>query len=544
MTLTEPHRVLVKEKIADSGVDLLRERFDVDLGLDWDDQELAARIGAYHGILIRSATKLTADLIARAENLRVIGRAGIGVDNVDVEAATKRGIIVANAPQSNIVAAAEHTVALMLALARNIPQAHASLTSGRWERSKFGGVEVYEKTLGILGFGRIGQLVAARAQGFGMRVIAFDPFVSSERFRELGVEKADSSADLYAEADFITVHLPKTDDTRGWLDAEAFAKMKDGVRVINCARGELVVDEALKAALDSGKVAGAALDVFPSELITDYPLFEGYTNVVVTPHLGASTTEAQDRAGVQTAEQVVAALTGGVVSTAVNIPAVSAEDMEVLGPFLPLCRGLGRIVMALAEGSSVERVECEFLGRIAERDTRLLTLSVLDGLLAGHTEEDVNLVNAQSLAEARGIQVSERVEVIARDYTDLVRITVVSSDDRTRVVGTTLGRKHRPHLLEAWGQRFNLQMDEGYLALFRYQDVPGMVGRVGTAFGRHGVNISAAAVGRQPPGYDARGRGDLAVMAVTTDAPIAREVIDEIVASDGFIAGRTVALDV
>jgi D-3-phosphoglycerate dehydrogenase len=544
VTLTEPHRVLVKEKIADSGVELLRERFDVDLGLDWDDQELADRIGAYHGILIRSATKLTADLIARAENLRVIGRAGIGVDNVDVEAATKRGIIVANAPQSNIVAAAEHTVALMLALARNIPQAHASLTAGGWERSKFGGVEVYEKTLGVLGFGRIGQLVAARAQGFGMRVIAFDPFVSSERFRELGVEKAASSDDVYAEADFITLHLPKTEDTRGWLDADAFAKMKDGVRVINCARGELVVDAALKAALDSGKVAGAALDVFPSEPITDYPLFEGYPNVVVTPHLGASTTEAQDRAGVQTAEQVVAALTGGVVSTAVNIPAVSAEDMEVLGPFLPLCRGLGRIVMALSEGSSVERVECEFLGRIAERDTRLLTLSVLDGLLAGHTEEDVNLVNAQSLAEERGIQVSERVEAIARDYTDLVRITVVSSDERTRVVGTTLGRKHRPHLLEAWGQRFNLQMDEGYLALFRYQDVPGMVGRVGTAFGRHGVNISAAAVGRQPPGYDARGRGDLAVMAVTTDAPIAREVIDEIVASDGFIAGRTVALDV
>jgi D-3-phosphoglycerate dehydrogenase len=542
--LSEPHRVLVKEKIADSGVDLLRERFDVDLGLDWDDQELAERIGAYHGILIRSATKLTADLIARADNLRVIGRAGIGVDNVDVEAATKRGIIVANAPQSNIVAAAEHTVALMLALARNIPQAHASLTSGRWERSKFGGVEVYEKTLGILGFGRIGQLVAARAQGFGMRVVAFDPFVSSERFRELGVEKASSSADVYAQADFITLHLPKTDDTRGWLDADAFAKMKDGVRVINCARGELLVDDALKAALDSGKVAGAALDVFPSEPITDYPLFDGYPNVVVTPHLGASTTEAQDRAGVQTAEQVVAALTGGVVSTAVNIPSVSAEDMEVLGHFLPLCRGLGRLAMALAEDSSVERVECEYLGRIAERDTRLLTLAVLDGLLAGHTEEEVNLVNAQSLAEERGIQVSERVEVIARDFTDLVRVTVVSGGERSRVVGTTLGRLHRPHLLEAWGQRFNLQMDEGHLAVFRYQDVPGMVGRVGMAFGGHGVNISAAAVGRQPPGYDTRGRGDLAVMAITTDAPIPTAVVDEIVASDGFIAGRTVALDV
>ena len=267
----------------------------------------------------------------------MIGRAGIGVDNVDVEAATKRGIIVANAPQSNIVAAAEHTVALMLSLARNIPQAHGSLTAGKWERSKFGGVEVYEKVLGVLGFGRIGQLVATRARGFGMRVVAYDPFVSAERYRELGVEKAETSADVYAQADFITIHLPKTPETRGWLNAEAFAQMKDGVRVINCARGELVDDAALKDALDSGKVAGAALDVFPSEPITDYPLFDGYANVVVTPHLGASTTEAQDRAGVQTAEQVVAALTGGVVSTAVNIPAVSAEDMEVLGPFLPLC---------------------------------------------------------------------------------------------------------------------------------------------------------------------------------------------------------------
>jgi D-3-phosphoglycerate dehydrogenase / 2-oxoglutarate reductase len=541
--LEEPHRVLVKEKIADSGVALLRERFDVDLGFDWDDQELGERIGAYDAILIRSATRLTADLIARADRLRVIGRAGIGVDNVDVEAATKRGIIVANAPQSNVVAAAEHTVALMLALARNIPQAHGSLTGGHWERSRFGGVEVYEKTLGILGFGRIGQLVAARAQSFGMRVIAFDPYVSSERFRELGVEKASSSAGVYAEADFITLHLPKTEDTRGWLNAEAFARMKDGVRVINCARGELVDDAALKDALDSGKVAGAALDVFPDEPITDYPLFHGYPNVVVTPHLGASTTEAQDRAGVQTAEQVVAALTGGVVSTAVNIPAVSPEDMDVLGPFLPLCRGLGRLAMALAEGSSVERVECEFLGRIAERDTRLLTLAVICGLLGGHTEEEVNLVNAQSLAEERGIRVSERVEVTARDYTDLVRISVEAGGERSRVVGTTLGRLHRPHLLEAWGQRFNLQMDEGHLALFRYQDVPGMVGRVGTAFGRHGVNISAAAVGRQPPGYDARGRGDLAVMAITTDSPIPAEVVDEIVASDGFIGGRTIALD-
>jgi D-3-phosphoglycerate dehydrogenase / 2-oxoglutarate reductase len=541
--LDAPHRVLVKEKIADSGVALLRERFDVDLGLDWDDAQLAERIGAYDAILIRSATKLTADLIARGENLKVIGRAGVGVDNVDVEAATKRGIIVANAPQSNVITAAEHTVALLLALARNVPQAHAALVGGRWERSKWGGVELYEKTLGLLGFGRIGQLVAARAQGFGMHVVAFDPYVSAARFRELGVEKAESSDDLYAHADFISIHLPTTPETRGWLDAEALAKCKDGVRIVNCARGQLVVDEDLKAALDSGKVAGAALDVFTSEPVTDHPLF-GYPNVVVTPHLAASTTEAQDRAGVQTAEQVVAALTGGVVSTAVNIPAVSAEDMEVLGPFLPLARALGRVGVGLAESSSVDRIEVEYLGRIAERDVRLLTLSVLNGVLAGHTDEEVNLVNAPALAEERGIQVSERREAIARDFTDLVRITFVCGEDRTRVVGTTLGRLHRPHLLEAWGQRFNLQMDEGHLALFRYRDVPGMVGRVGTAFGRHGVNINAAAVGRQPPGEDGGPRSELAVMAVTTDGKIPQEVIDEIVASDGFMAGRSVALEI
>jgi D-3-phosphoglycerate dehydrogenase len=531
--------VLVAEKIADAGVDLLRERFDVEVGTGWSADELADRIGDYDAILIRSATKLTADLIARGTRLKVIGRAGVGVDNVDVEAATKRGIIVANAPQSNVITAAEHTFALILALARNVPQAHAALVAGRWERSKWGGVELYEKTLGLLGFGRIGQLVAARARGFGMRVVAFDPFVSAARFKELGVDKAESSDDLYAEADFISIHLPKTPETRGWLDATALAKCRDGVRIVNCARGELVDDAALKDALDAGKVAGAALDVFAQEPVTDHPLF-GYPNVVVTPHLAASTTEAQDRAGVQTAEQVVAALTGGVVSTAVNIPAVSAEDMEALGPFVPLCRRHGRLAMVLAESSSVERLEIEFLGRIADRDTRLLTLAVLDGVLAGHTEEEVNLVNAPSLAAERGIEVSERVEVTARDFSELVRVTVLAGGERTRVVGTTLGSLHRPHLLEAWGQRFNLQIDEGHLAVFRYRDVPGMVGRVGTCFGNHGLNISAAAVGREPPGSD--GAGDLAVMAVTTDAPIPDAVVEEITRSEGFLAGRTVAL--
>jgi len=535
-------RILVKEQIAASGVELLREHFDVDLGADWSDEQLRERLPEYEGILIRSATKMTEELIERGAKLKVIGRAGVGVNNVDVPAATKRGIIVVNAPQSNVVTAAEHTFALLLSLARKIPQAHASLTAHKWERSTFNGVEVYEKTLGIVGFGRIGQLVAQRARGFGMYVVAYDPFVSAERYRELGAEKAESPAEVYAKADFLTIHLPVTPETRGFLDAEAFAQMRDGVLIVNCARGELVDDAALKDALDSGKVGGAALDVFPSEPITDYPLFDGYDNVVVTPHLGASTTEAQDRAGTQTAEQIIAALTpGGVVTTAVNVPAISPADMEVLGPFAPLCRQLGRLAVSLAEGSSIDRVEVEFLGRIGERDTRLLSVAVLMGVLAGHVEEDVNAVNAPGLAEERGIDVAETKRTTARDFTDLVRVTIVSGETRMRVVGTTLGRRNRPHLLEAWGQRFNLQLEDD-IALFRYRDMPGMIGRVGSAFGEHGLNIVSAAVGRQPGDEDGDGDGANAVMAITSDAPVPQSVVDAIVAGDGFVAGRAVTL--
>jgi D-3-phosphoglycerate dehydrogenase len=532
-------RVLVAEKIGDSGIELLREHFDVDVGADWTREQLAERIGDYDGILIRSATKLDAELLGHAARLRAVGRAGVGIDNVDVTIATKRGIVVANAPQSNVVTAAEHTMALLLSLARNVPQAHASLTAGKWERSKFSGVELYDKTLGILGFGRIGQLVAQRARGFGMHVIAFDPFVSAERYRELGVEKAQSSDDLYAVADFITLHLPKTADTEGWLDADALSKCKDGVRILNVARGPLVVDEDLQAALDSGKVGGAALDVFRTEPVTEHPLF-GYPNVIVTPHLGASTAEATDRAGYQAAEQVVAALTGGVVSSAVNVPAIPPEDQDVLGPFVPLCRSLGRIAVALVEGSSIDRVVVEFLGRVAERDTRLLTIQVLLGVLAGHTEEEVNAVNAPTMAEDRGIEIIETKRVNARDYTDLIRVTVTSGDESERVVGTNLGQRDRPHLLEAWGQRFNVQLED-HITLFLYQDLPGMIGRVGTVFGEHGINIVSAAVGRQPGG-STREDGGLAAMAITTDVAVPRALVDEIASSEGFEAGHSVTM--
>jgi D-3-phosphoglycerate dehydrogenase len=535
-------KVLVKEKIGDSGVELLREHFDVDLGFDWSDEQLAERIGEYHGILIRSATKLTAELIDRATNMRAIGRAGVGVDNVDVDAATKRGIVVANAPQSNVVTAAEHTLALLLALARNIPQAYISLTAGKWERSKFSGVELYEKTLGIIGFGRIGQLVASRARGFQMRVVAFDPFVSAERYRELGVEKAENSEEIYAQADFISIHLPKTDETKNWLNAEAFAQMRDGVRILNVARGGLIDEAALQAALDSGKVGGAALDVFPTEPMTESPLF-GYANVIVTPHLGASTAEATDRAGYQSAEQVVAALDGGVVSTAVNIPAIGAEDMQVLGPFLPLARQLGRLAMELAEGSSVERIEAAFMGRIADFDTRLLTLAVIQGALQGRTEEQVNFVNAPSMAEERGIVVEEKTVSEAQDYNELIRVTVIAGDRKVAVAGTGIGPNRVPHLVEVQGRRLTVELEPN-VTVFRYADLPGMIGRVGTIFGRHGINISSAAVGHTPDGASHAASEDrrVAAMVVTTDAPVPAKVVDEIVASEGFTGGWAVVL--
>ncbi len=533
----ERQKVLVKEKIGESGVALLREHFDVDLGVDWDEAQLKERIGDYDGILIRSATKMTAELIDLADRLKVIGRAGVGVDNVDVPAATRRGIVVANAPESNVVTAAEHTMALLLALARNVPQANRSLSEGRWDRSKYSGVELYEKTLGVIGFGRIGQLVAQRARGFGMRVLAFDPFVSAERYRELGVEKAESPEDIYAQADFITIHLPKTPETEGFLSDEQFAQMRDGVRVLNVARGGLIDEAALARALESGKVAGAALDVFPSEPMTENPLFAD-PRVVATPHLGASTAEATDRAGYQSAEQVVAALTGGVVSTAVNIPSIAAEDMEMLGPFLPLATQLGHLAMSLAEGSSVERIEAAFFGRIADFDTRLLGLTVIVGALEGRTEEQVNLVNAPSTAQQRGIVFEERAVSEAEDFNELIRVTVHAGGERVAVAGTGIGPARVPHLVEVQGRRLTIELAP-HVTVFRYEDLPGMVGKVGTIFGAHGINISSAAVGHTP---DGEGDGRLAAMVVTTDAAVPPEVVQEIVAAEGFQQGWAVDL--
>jgi D-3-phosphoglycerate dehydrogenase / 2-oxoglutarate reductase len=525
-------KVLVKEKIADSGVELLRANFDVDLGLEMSDEELRDAIGGYDAILVRSATKLTPELIERAENLKVIGRAGTGVDNVDIPAATRRGIVVANAPESNSVAAAEHTLALMLALCRNVPQAHGSLVGGAWERPRFKGAELYGKTLGVIGFGRIGQLVAKRAQAFEMDVIGFDKFVSDERFRELGVEGAGELDELLGRADIVTLHVPKTPETIGLIDAAAIAAMVDGARLVNCARGELVDLDALLAALESGKLAGAALDVFPFEPFTEHPIF-ARDDVVVTPHLGASTAEAQDRAGVVTAEQVTAALTGGVVTNAVNIAAVRPEEMEALAPFVPLCEKLGRLAQGLGDGG-VGKVGAEFRGRIAANDTRLLGIAVLVGVLSGNTEEPVNLVNAPQMAEERGIELSETSDSGAGDFTELVTVRLGSGEGAVEVSGTGVGPRNEPYLVSVWGESFYLPFAE-HLAVFRYADRPGMIGRVGTVFGEEGVNIISAAVGVEAG-------GDRAVMALTTDAPVRAETIAKILQLDGFSVGRSVDL--
>jgi D-3-phosphoglycerate dehydrogenase len=521
---TAKQRVLVKEKIAESGIDLLRKEFDVDVRIDMDQGQLKKEIKKYNAIIIRSSTTMTAEIINAAQNLKVIGRAGIGVDNVDIQAATKKGVIVANAPQSNIVAAAEHTIGLLLAQSRNIPQAHGSMKHGKWERSKFGGVEMAQKTLGVIGFGRIGVLVAQRALGLKMKVVAYDPYVSQQRYEELGVEGVDNIKDLYKQADFITVHLPKSPETKGFIGKDAFKMMKKGVRIVNCARGGIVDEDALAAALKSGKVAGAALDVFSVEPPSDSPLMQ-YDNVIMTPHLGASTIEAQDRAGTIIAEQVAAALNDQFVSNAVNIPSVSQEQMNVVRPFLPLCEKLGRLIVEIADGT-LDNFEITYQGSIADSDTTLLTVAFFKGLLEGRVEDAVNYVNAEGIAEERGVKVTESKRRQPTDYTSL--ITVKSEDRRGELTvgGTSIGPKHRPRFVKIY--RHDIDIEPGkYMAFFRYDDVPGMIGKVGTMMGKNKINIANMNVGRKKI-------GGKAVMSITLDKPIPEDILDSIRAEPEF----------
>jgi D-3-phosphoglycerate dehydrogenase / 2-oxoglutarate reductase len=520
-------RVLVREPIAPAGVELLRRQFEVDVD---GDSDLAAVIGDYDAIIIRSATKLTADLIDRGERLKVIGRAGVGVDNVDVAAATRRGIVVANAPESTVVSAAEQTIGLIVALARNIPQAHAALKQGRWERSSWSGVELAGKTLGVVGFGRIGQQVARRAVGLGMHVVAFDPFVGEERFRDLGAERAETLEALLAAADVVSLHSPLTPETEHLIDRNAIVAMKDGARLVNAARGGLVDEEALADAIRSGKLGGAALDVFSNEPYSG-PLLE-LDEVVVTPHLAASTDEAQDRAGLIIAEQVTAALEGGLVTNAVNIPAVDAADLEVLGPFIPLAARLGALAVELA-GAWPRRVAVAAHGPLSEYDTRLLTVAALNGVFQGRVDQAVNYVNAPVIAAERGVEVAEERLRASRDYTNLVEVRLQLDAEEVAVAGTTIGPEPRLFLARALGYAIDIELAP-QMVFLSYDDMPGVIGRVGSMFGEADVNIANMAVSRTK-------EGGKALMVFSVDTPTPPELVERL-RTVGFDDARFISL--
>jgi D-3-phosphoglycerate dehydrogenase len=526
-------KVLVKEKIAQAGVDMLREHFDVEVNTDMTDEELKQKINDYDAILVRSASKITADVLENATRVKIIGRAGVGVDNIDVKAATKKGIVVANAPGSNSLSVAEHAIGLLLAQVRQIPNANASMHAGKWEKSKFKGVEITDKVLGIMGLGKIGVLVAQRAKGLMMNVIAYDPYVSVDRFREMGIERAETPEDLYAASDFISVHLPKTPETMGLIGDAAFEKMKKGVRIINSARGGIVDEGALARALEAGKVASAGLDVFSSEPIPeDFPLTK-FDNVVMTPHLGASTTEGQDRAGTIVCEQIVAGLTGGVVTYAVNIPSVSKEAMQTIGPFLPLAETLGQLMAAVAEGP-LSKVTVHYEGDVTDHDTRLLTLAVTKGLVESGADEAVNFVNAASIANDRGLQVSEVKDRRSPDYTNLITLKSTDKQGELTAGGTVFGPKNRLRLVKVYRHAIDIEPSQ-HMVFLRYEDVPGMIGKIGTIIGGRGINIAFMNVGRKK----VEGK---AIMGLALDDQLPAAVLDEIRAVPGVDGVRAVEL--
>jgi D-3-phosphoglycerate dehydrogenase len=515
----------VKEKIAQAGIDKLKAAgFKVDVKIDMTAEEMLEEIGNYDALIVRSATQVTDEVIARANKMKIVGRAGIGVDNVNLEAATKRGIIVANAPQSNIISAAEHTIALMMACARNIAQASASTKSGKWERGKFQGVEMYEKTLGIIGLGRIGTLVAQRALGLGMKVVAYDPYVSKERFVQLGLERGATIEDVLKVADFLTVHLPKTKETIGMFGEREFAMMKDGVRLVNTARGGIYQVDALVNAIKEGKVAAVGIDVFDVEPPVGNPLLE-LEQTVCTPHLGASTVEAQDKAGTMIADQVIAGLKGEFVSNAVNIPLIPVDVMEAVKPFLPLAEKLGKLFNRLS-GEGINTITIEYVGQISKYDTKLLTIAALKGLFDGVVEEQVNYVNAPIFAEERGIEVNESMKASSQDYINVIRIKGKNGDDEVGVAGTVVGKKNQERFVNIYA--FDIDMvPSKYMAFFRYEDVPGMIGKVGTILGDNGINIANMQVGRKKLGGEA-------LMGVNVDIPIPETVLEQIKTETGI----------
>ncbi len=491
-------RVLISDSLSPRAVDIFKERgVEVEVNTKLTPDELKKEIGRFDGLAVRSATKVTKAVLEHAANLKVIGRAGIGVDNIDVPAATQRGIVVMNTPFGNSITTAEHAIAMMMALAREIPAADRSTQAGKWEKSRFMGVELTAKTLGVIGCGNIGSIVADRALGLKMKVIAYDPFLTPERAVDLGVEKVEID-DLFARADFITLHTPLTDATKNIIDAKAIAKMKKGVHIINCARGGLIVEEDLKAALDSGQVAGAAIDVFPVEPAKENILF-GHPKLIATPHLGASTTEAQENVALQVAEQMADYLMTGAVVNALNMPSLSAEDAARLKPYLKLAEELGGFAGQLTD-VGLASVEIAYSGHAAELNVKPLTAIALTALLRPQLDT-VNMVNAPLMCKDRNITINETRSTDDTDYNTLIRLTVTAGKERRSVAGTLFGGD-KPRIVEIEG--IPMEAELGQTMLFvRNQDKPGFIGNLGRTLGEAGINIATFHLGRKAPGRDA-----------------------------------------
>src|SRR5512135_1501401 len=509
-------RVLALDNLQKVGIDVFtKEGIEVEVKGKMTPEELAAVINQYDAVVVRGATKATAPCFENSSRIKVIGRAGSGTDNIDKVAATKKGVVVMNTPGGNTVTTAEHAVSMMMALSRQIPQATASMKAGKWEKNKFMGTEITDKVLGIVGLGAIGKVVADRALGVKMVVVAFDPYVSKEDASLLGVEMA-SLDELYARADYITYHTPLTPDTKGMVNAAAIAKMKDGVRIINCARGALVNEADLLAALQSGKVAGAALDVFATEPPPpDMPLL-GHPNVILTPHLGAATTEAQEKVAVLIAEQICDFLKKGTIRNSVNFPSVSAELLPTLKPFLELGEKLGAFHGQMVD-SSIKELKVEYVGEVGKLATAPVTISLLKGLLQYQTEE-VNLVNARMMAEERGVKVTETKAARSEDYTSLVRVKVVTEKGESSVAGTVFGKAPRVVRIDDFPIEAELS---GGVLMLQNQDVPGVVGRVGTFLGEKGINIAGLQLGR-------REAGGTAVSLINVDNPVPDKVLAQL----------------
>ncbi len=527
-------RVLVSDKLSETAVDIFRRNgVEVDYLPDVgkDKEKLAEIIGQYDGLAIRSATKVTEKLIGFADNLKVIGRAGIGVDNVDIPAASRKGIIVMNTPFGNSITTAEHAIALMFAVARQLPAADTSTQAGKWEKSKFMGVEITGKTLGVIGCGNIGSIVAARGRGLRMRVIAFDPFLSHERADEMGVEKVELDT-LFERADFITLHVPLTDKTRAIIDKKAIAKMKDGVRIINCARGGLVMEADLAEAIKSGKVAGAGFDVFEVEPATESPLF-GLPNVVCTPHLGASTNEAQENVALQVAEQMSDYLINGAVSNALNMPSISADEAPKLMPFVKLAEYLGAFAGQVTE-SPIQRIEIIYDGGVAGMNTKALTSAAIAGLIKSQVS-DVNMVSAPIMAKERGILVSETTQDKSGVFDSYIKL-IVTTERQERSVAGTVFSDGKPRFIQIKG--INLDAEIGrYMIYTTNDDMPGIIGTLGSVFGGAGVNIANFQLGRDTPGGNA-------IALLYLDSPVEPAVLEKLMGSGMFKQAKPLEFDV